>query len=389
MTRKLYWETPYDKQFTAKVVSIKTEGIILDQTLFYPYGGNQLSDHGIIRIKDVDFSIKNVTKEDNEIIHHITPNFQNKVKVGEEVVGQIDWKRRYGLMKSHTSQHIFSAVIKNKYDINTIRATLNFEDVSLSISRVLSYEQLKSVLQEINEIFCFNNLKINGRILAHKEIEPLRDLIRGNIPNKSQIRIVEIEDLDMVCCGGTHVKNSTEIGSLFIYDFKKGKEIKYCIGANCLNMLTNINVDLLDISNSLNVSISNIRVKNNKNNVLISNLQDKNKILALKTLKLIAKNPIDTINGVLIFILEYDMDHKIISKNMHLFPLETVLVIKMTPKKFRIISKIQAVNANNIMQVFIKKFGGKGGGNSSSAQGTFNIDPEDIISDLKEILSKN
>ncbi len=83
------------------------------------------------------------------------------------------------------------------------------------------------------------------------------------------------------------------------------------------------------------------------------------------------------------------MDYKIISKNMHLFPLETLLVIKMSPKKFRIISKIQAVNANNIIQVFIKKYGGKGGGNSSSAQGTFNIEPEDIISDLKEILSKN
>ncbi len=388
MTRKLYWESPYDKEFSAKVVSIQTEGIILDQTLFYPYGGNQLSDQGIIIIKNVDFNIKDVTKEDNEIIHHITPNIQNKVQVGEEVVGQIDWKRRYGLMKSHTSQHIFSAIIKNKYDIDTIRATINFEDVSLSISKVLSYKQLKSILHEINEIYCINNLKINEKILSHKEIEPLRDLIRGNIPNENQIRLVEIKDLDMVCCGGTHVKNSTEIGSLFIYDFKKGKEIKFCIGTNYLNMLTNINMDILDISNSLNISISNIRVKNNKNIELISNLQVKNQILEFKILNLIAKNPIDTIDGLLIFLLEYDMDYKIISKNLHLFPLESLLVVKMSPKKFRFISKIQDVNANNIMQVFIKKLGGKGGGNSSSAQGTFNMEPKDIILDLKEILSK-
>lgn len=388
MTRKLYWETPYEKEFTAKVISIKSKGIILDQTLFYPYGGNQLSDQGLIRINDNEFNIRNVTKEGNEIIHHTSSDFQNKVIVGDSVIGQIDWMRRYGLMKSHSSQHIFSAIIKNKYNIDTIRAILNYEDVTLSISQVLSYEQLKSALQEINEICIIKNLEIHSKIIPNEEIEQFKGIIRGNFPSESQIRIVEIKNLDMVCCGGTHVQNSTEIGYLFIYDFKKGKEIKYYIGDSALNTLTNINVDLLDISNSLNVPIKKVKEKNEENNQLIATLRDKNKILTLKTLELIAQNPIDRINDVSIFFLDLEIDHKTISKNLHQFPSEALLIIKLLPKKYKFISKTQTVNANSILQGFLKLYGGKGGGNPSSAQCTFDAEPKDILSDLRETLIK-
>ena len=386
MTYKLYWETPYAKEFNAKVISIQEEGIILDQTLFYPYGGNQLSDHGTIRINDIEFEINNVLKDDNEIIHSLPSEFHKKIKVGDHVLGKIDWNRRYGLMKSHTSQHIFSAVIKNKFDIDTVRATLNFEEVLISFSKALNYEQIRSALNEINEICSTNNLVINGKIISNEEIEQYKDLIRGNIPLENQIRIIEIKNLDLVCCGGTHVENSTEIGNLLIYDIKKGKELKYYIGNRALSMLTTINIDLIEMANSLNTTINKIRERNMKNEDLILNIREKNKMLKIKTLELAARNPIETINDILIFSIDHDIDYKIISKNLHLFPSNTFLIIKIAPKKYRFISKHHNLNSNNIMQSFLKKYGGKGGGNPNSAQGSFETEPRDFISDLKEFL---
>ncbi len=389
MTRKLYWEKPYDKEFTATVKLIQGGGIILDQTLFYPFGGNQLSDQGILTINDNNLIVSKVTKKNSEILHHISSNSHKKLKVGDTVIGKIDWNRRYGLMKSHTSQHIFSAVIKNKYDINTVRATLNFEEVNLSFSQNLSYQQLKTALQEINEICCSKNLSVKGNIIPLKEIGNYKENIRGALPVEKQIRTVGIQGLDLVCCGGTHVKNTTEIGILFIYDFKKGKEVKYYIGTNALIMLTNINVDLINISNLLNISIKNIREKTERNIDLISNLRERNKTFELKNLELIAQKPILKIRDIIIYLLERETDYKILSKNLHLFPEETFLVIKISPKKYRFISKVQFVNANSILQAFLRIYGGKGGGNPTSAQGNFERAPKDIISDLKQFIKSS
>ncbi|MFX1596628.1 MAG: alanine--tRNA ligase-related protein, partial [Promethearchaeota archaeon] len=141
MTKKLFWENVYDTTFTAEVISVYEDGIILDQTLFYPESGNQASDTGYLKIKENNFKVEKVTKEGENILHHISSDFKYKINIGDKVEGEIDWNYRYGLMKAHTSQHIFSAVIKNMYNIDTVRAILNFEEVFLQISQDLDYEQ--------------------------------------------------------------------------------------------------------------------------------------------------------------------------------------------------------------------------------------------------------
>ncbi len=386
LTRKLYWENPYDIEFTATVKSVKERGIILDQTLFYPFGGNQLSDQGILTIKTNNLTVSKVTKKNNEILHHISSNFHQKLKVGDTVIGKIDWNRRYGLMKSHTSQHIFSAVIKNKYDIDTVRATLNFEEINISFSQSLSYHQLETAVQEINEICCTKNLSIKENIVPQEEIGNYKNEIRGGIPDEKQIRTVGIQDLDLVCCGGTHIKNSTEIGLLFIYDFKKGKDVKYYIGTNAIIMITTINMELVNVSNLLNISIKNIREKTERNIELISNLRERNETLILKNLELIAQNPIIKIKDILIYFIELETEYRLLSKNLHLFPEESVIVVKISPKKYRFVSKNQLINANSILHSFLKIYGGKGGGNPTSAQSNFDRAPEDLISDLKQFI---
>jgi len=85
MTEKLYWELPYEMTFTAKVIGLTPEGVILDKTLFYPQGGGQESDKGKLEKERLLFEVESVSKEGEDIIHHIPPDLINKIQVGDLV----------------------------------------------------------------------------------------------------------------------------------------------------------------------------------------------------------------------------------------------------------------------------------------------------------------
>lgn len=118
MTKKLFWTHPYEKEFEATIIAVKKKGVVLDQTLFYPRGGGQSFDRGILKVGNLTFEVKDVLRKDDEIIHYIPSKYKIRLKVGDKVRGVIDWVYRYVLMKAHTSQHIFSADILKK-DLET------------------------------------------------------------------------------------------------------------------------------------------------------------------------------------------------------------------------------------------------------------------------------
>ena len=225
MTKKLFWAQPYEKEFEATIIAIRKEGVVLDQTLFYSEGGGQASDRGILKAGNLKFEVEDVFKKGKEIIHHIKSDFQDKLKVGDKVIGIIDWVYRYGLMKAHSSQHIFSAIILRKFNIETTRVKIDFEDVSFNLAQEISYNQLKSAFQETNVICTLDNHEIVGEIISLEEAKKFSNQIRGDIPKEDAIRLIRAENCDLVCCGGTHVQNTTEIGPLVIYSFQKGKDI--------------------------------------------------------------------------------------------------------------------------------------------------------------------
>jgi len=386
MTVKLYWVDSYKQEFEAEVISLTEDGIILNQTLFYPFSGNQLNDKGYLLKEKLRIDIEKVNLEDDEIIHHISPNFLDKIKVGDKVVGKIDWEYRYGLMKSHTSQHIFSAIVKKNFDADTIRANIDFEEVSLHISKEISLDQLKSVLREINEICVLRNLNINSRMVSDKEVKTFSNKVRGIIPDKKKIRIIEIEHLDSVCCGGTHIHNSTEIGLLFIYEFKKKKEIKYYVGNKSLRAFTELNVDMLGSANFLEIPLSKLNTQIKKRQQEISSLLKQNQEMIMDILTLTSSNPTAKFDDITIYILELEVDHRILRKAFNEYPSNSLLFLKMTNNRVKILSKIERVGANGILQSLISKYGGKGGGNPASAQGTLEEELINIISELESIL---
>ncbi len=389
MSKKLFWENAYDIKFSSKVVLIGEKGITLDKTLFYPESGNQLSDRGYLIIKDHRFRVEKVTKEGENILHHISPDFKNKINIGDEVEGEIDWEFRYGLMKAHSSQHILSAIIKNKYNIDTIRANLNFEDVNLQLSQEISYDQLKEVLLNVNTICTSNNLKINSRVVPREDAERLSEKIRSTIPNESQVRLMEIEGLDLVCCGGTHVKNTSEIGEIFIYDFKKGTEIKYYVGNKALLTSSINNVDIINLVNKLNTPIGNLKGIIEKRLEYIENVQDQQKNLSIKLLELISKTPLRIINTISLFYIDFDIDIKLLSSMLNLFPQDSVIIVRIEINKIRLLSLSELVDANEILKKLIINYGGKGGGNPKSAQAFLEKIPKDLLSKIELLISNS
>ena len=103
MTERLYWDQPYDTKFDAEIIGIEQDGIILDKTLFYPEGGNQASDRGVIISQGNTLKVDHVLKKDESIIHHISESFGEKLKIGDKIEGEIDWEYRYGIMRAHSS----------------------------------------------------------------------------------------------------------------------------------------------------------------------------------------------------------------------------------------------------------------------------------------------
>jgi len=386
MTQKLYWDDPYVVDFTAKVVSKQNGGIILDRTLFFPSSGNQASDKGILRHGEDQSSVDAVEIIDGDIIHHISPEFFKKIKNGDEIVGKIDWNYRYGIMKSHSSQHIFSAIFLELYNAKTSRANIEFEEVSIQLDHPINEQQLLEGLIRINEVTTSTNKDITAEIYDQNKLSKLKNSLRSEIPEKEEIRLIKIDDLDLVCCGGTHLKKSIEIGPIILTEFKKGTNIKYCVGKKALDLISSLNIELLNLSGKLNTSLIKVTdkikstfVELEKNIHLIEDLKMDNLVLT-------SKYPSEEYEGFCLFLIEYQIDSKILKKILNQFPSNSLLIIKLGEFRYQVVSLSEKVGANGVVKALVSKFGGKGGGSNFTAQANLKNAPTDPIVELKEFL---
>ncbi|MHA1234653.1 MAG: alanyl-tRNA editing protein [Promethearchaeota archaeon] len=383
MTEKLYWEAPYETTFTAKVIGVTPDGVTLDKTLFYPQGGGQENDRGILKKEGLIFKVEIVTKEGDDIIHHISSDLISKIQVGDLVLGEIDWNFRYGVMRAHSAQHILSALIKNKYNIDTAHATISFDDVSLQTAHSISGNQFKEILDDFITMCTIEKHEFQTKVVYRDEIDTDKKQIRGKIPEQGKVRLVELKNIDLICCGGTHVKNTAEIGPIFVYEFNKGTNFKFLVGSKALNQFTTDNYRILDYARNLNLPalnmVENFQKQLDKKLVVQRNYE----ILAKTVLQLVSQNPTKMLNDVKIGCLRMDYDYKNIQKAFKDFPKDYLLIILEEKNKIRILSNTEKARANDVLQKLLKKFGGKGGGSPFSAQATLREEPKDLLIELE------
>lgn len=229
MTELLYQTDSYRQTFTAVVSGIDeaNHAVILDKTAFYPGGGGQPSDTGVLKIAGIDCSVLKTRKAGTDVLHILEGDAMLPA-VGTEIQGSIDWERRYKLMRTHTAMHVLCGVIFRDYgasvtggDMDPLQGRMDFE------FETMQKELVTEIEAAINQAAA-RNLPVRIAILPREEAFQIPDLIRTKInllpEGIQQVRVVEIVGLDLQADGGTHVNNTSEIGHIRVVDYKsKGK----------------------------------------------------------------------------------------------------------------------------------------------------------------------
>ena len=225
MKEALYLEDSYLKEFEAEVLELKdNKYIVLDKTAFYPNSGGQPHDTGVFFRNNEEFPMVYVGKFSGNISHEVSKPGLNK---GYKIIGKINWDRRYVLMRMHTAAHILSGIFHkeagalitgNQLDLDKSRIDFSLEN--------FDREKINRYIAKANEIVK-NSLQIKTYFLKREEAMKIPDVVKlASVfpPDVENLRIVEIDGFDKQADGGTHVKNTSEVGTIeFIKAENKGK----------------------------------------------------------------------------------------------------------------------------------------------------------------------
>jgi len=221
ITSEIFRDDPYKKECEAKILDFGENWIVLDQTVFYAEGGGQLGDTGLIKAGQQEIQIENTIKE-NDLIKHIF-NSKFDFEIGDNVTCIIDWDRRYKLMKMHTSLHLLCSLVNAKVTGGSVGDGKGRLDFNLDFKP--NKEELKDNLNDLIQ----GNHDITISWISAQELDKNPNLVKtmSVLPPRTNgsIRMVRIGDnIDYQPCGGTHVKNTSEIGLVEINKVEnKGK----------------------------------------------------------------------------------------------------------------------------------------------------------------------
>ena len=225
MTELIYLNDAYIQTFKATVVGQLDGAIVLNRSAFYPGGGGQPSDMGSLAVGDQTWQVAKVKRVNRQIGHFIDGTLP---KVGSNLTCQIDWQRRYKLMRTHTAMHILCGVIWRDYqssvtggNMDPLKGRMDFE------FETMRQELVAEIEVSINKEAAANR-DIVVRTLPRDQAFQIPDLIRTKInllpEGIREVRTVEILGLDLQADGGTHVANTSEVGPMRVTNYKsKGK----------------------------------------------------------------------------------------------------------------------------------------------------------------------
>ena len=222
MTDCLYEGDAYRTQCDAVIVDITEHGLQLDRTVFYPTGGGQPGDSGILRLEDgrviaITTTVKNHA---DGLIVHATDDELSGVAKGVKVRADLDWQRRYQHMKMHTCLHLLCALIDAPVTGCSIGAEKGRLDFDLP-EQGLDKERLS---QELNDLVSGNHM-VTASWIAEEQLQAQPHLVRttsvGPPLGMGRIRLIGVKDVDVQPCGGTHVASTAEIGRVRVAKIEK------------------------------------------------------------------------------------------------------------------------------------------------------------------------
>ncbi|MFO7679592.1 MAG: alanyl-tRNA editing protein [Chloroflexota bacterium] len=225
MTELLFLTDAMMQEFEAVVTAQAADGVVLDRTAFYPGGGGQPCDVGVLQSGELAWDVVKVQKVGGQVVHVVEGELPD---VGTAVSGKLDWTRRYQLMRTHTAMHILCGVVWRDYgaqvtggNMDPLQGRMDFEFETMRQELVAEIETAVN-----KEVAAAHEVRV--KILPRAEAFQIPDLIRTKInllpAGIAEVRTVELVGLDLQADGGTHVSNTREVGQMRIVDYKsKGK----------------------------------------------------------------------------------------------------------------------------------------------------------------------
>ncbi len=226
MTELLFRDDGYLRSCDARVLHVDERGIRLDRTVFYPMGGGQPGDTGLLRLSSrLSIAIVDTTKgaSPDEVIHVPGPG-STLPEPGTELFAEIDWDRRHRLMRMHTCLHLLCSIVPGAVtggQVSDGRGRLDFDVPGSSLDKEAIASRLNALIAEGHPA--------GPRWITDEELAVQPELVRTMSvkppSGMGRVRLMEIAGVDLQPCGGTHVRNTAEIGPVVVTKIEnKGKQ---------------------------------------------------------------------------------------------------------------------------------------------------------------------
>ncbi len=228
MTDALHRNDPYLRDCRAIVTAVHDDGVELDRTVFYPLGGGQAGDSGVLRLDDGSaFKVIDARKSrrdgatPDDTLHVPDPasGWRERLAVGTAVSAEIDWARRHRHMRLHTATHLLCAVVRELVDGCSI--TADYARLDFATTAPLEKEAVQAGLDRLIADahpvtigwITDDELRANPQLVKSMSVSPPIGFGR--------VRLLRVQDVDLQPCGGTHVRNTAEIGALRVVKIEK------------------------------------------------------------------------------------------------------------------------------------------------------------------------
>lgn len=215
LSKKIYEREPYKKTHTSKIIGIDEEkrAIILDETIFFPTGGGQDCDYGLINgVKVLDVF------DEGGVVYHKMEHLRY-FKLGNEVYGEIDFERRYDHMCQHTGEHILSGIVHKKYGFKSVGFHIGETVSRVDYDGYLDENMLKTLMDEANEAIA-RNYQI--KVFSSEKDNIAEMEYRSKKKIDGEIRVVDC-GVDRCACCAPHVHSTLEVGSIICVSNEKYK----------------------------------------------------------------------------------------------------------------------------------------------------------------------
>ena len=218
-TRRVFHEDPYARFWRAKVLGARGRYLILDSTIFYPTGGGQIHDTGFVRVRGVEYRVVGVEKVGGAIVHILDRDVS--AEPGDDVELELDWERRYAIMRHHTATHILISAARRVLGSHAWQAGAEKTEekgrLDITHHKPLSQEEIERLESVVNRV-----IRDRRRVweeMVDKNVAEEKygfTIYQGGVPMERKLRLVFVEGWDVEACFGTHVRNTGEIGGFKI-----------------------------------------------------------------------------------------------------------------------------------------------------------------------------